>query len=146
VKLSKLVCDAVDDGDGDDDDDGGPKKHIINVSDDNVTSEVLDKVIEFCTHYQGEKMNEIGTFPDKEELQLTDLVQEWYANFVSSLESRVLFQLLISANFLNIPPLLDLCCLAVAKFIHRKSEDDIRGIFNIKKPVPAEQKEEKEGE
>jgi len=149
VKLSKLVCDAVEGNDDDDDDgndDSGVKRHTITVSDDNVTIEVLEKVIEFCTHYHEEKMNEIGKFPEKDDILLTDLVQEWYANFAKGMERKVLFQLLISANYLHIQPLLDLSCLAVAKHIHKKSEDEMRAIFNIKKPVRAEKKEQKEGE
>jgi len=136
VKLSKLVCTAVDENDGDDDDDDTndiPKKHTIPLMDGNITIEVLEKVIEFCTHYHEEKMNEIGKFPEKDDILLTDLVQEWYANFVKGMERKVLFQLLASANYMSIHPLLSLSCLAVAKHIHKKSEDEMRAIFNVKK-------------
>jgi len=148
VKLSKLVTDAVAEGDDDDDDEddgsGGPKKHTIPLES-NVTSEVLDKVIEFCTYYKTTPMTPIASpFPEQDEIELNDLVQDWYADFALAMESKVLFQLLISANYMNIQPLLDLSCLAVAKFIHRKSEDEIREIFNIKKPEPPEAKEEGE--
>ena len=140
------MCDAVtDDADDDDDDDdvklGSAKKHTIHLGDSNVTSEVLSKVIEFCEYYEKEPMKEIASpFPESEDLQLEDLVQDWYANFGRSMERGVLFQLLISANYMHIQPLLNLCCLAVAKVIHKKSEDEMRAIFNIPKPVPPENK------
>lgn len=150
MKLSKLVSDAVDnnpdDEESDDDDDKtGPTKHPIDLAPNNVTSEVLEKVIEFCTYYQEEPMSKIPSpFPESDDLQISDLVQKWYADFCAGLERKVLFQLLISANYMNIQPLLDLSCLAVAKHIHKKSEDEIREIFNIKKPELAENKEQDE--
>jgi len=132
------------DDDDDDDDDDSPKKHTIPLES-NVTSEILEKVIEFCTYYKKTPMTPIATpFPEQDEIELKDLVQDWYAEFALEMDSKVLFQLLISANYMNIQPLLDLSCLAVAKFIHRKSEDEIREIFHIKKPEPAEAKEEGE--
>lgn len=157
VKLSKLVTDAVAEaGDDDDDDDmdtSGPRKHVVPLV--NTSSEVLEKVIEFCTHYeQVEPMKDIETpFPkeaDEDGFELKQLVQEWYADFCQLEDKQVLFQLLISANFMNIKPLLDLTCLAVAKYIHKKSIEEIRDIFKIEKPKQSndndasEKKSEKE--
>ena len=151
MKLSKLVKDAVDKPDGDesdedeDDNNTSTTKYPIDLAPNNVTSEVLEKVIDFCTHYKEDPMKEIPSpFPESDDLQISDLVQQWYADFCAGLERKVLFQLLISANYMNIQPLLDLSCLAVAKHIHRKSEDEIREIFNIKKPDLAERKEQEE--
>lgn len=137
------MSDAVKDNDDsdDDDDDNGPTKHTIPLQD-SVTSEVLEKVIEFCTYHQTTPMTPIGTFPEQDEIQVNDLVQDWYADFAKGMERETLFQLLICANYMNIQPLLDLSCLAVAKAIHRKSEDEMREIFHIKKPELVEAKEE----
>eukprot|EP00555_Chaetoceros_dichaeta_P015558 CAMPEP_0198251264 /NCGR_PEP_ID=MMETSP1447-20131203/2149_1 /TAXON_ID=420782 /ORGANISM="Chaetoceros dichaeta, Strain CCMP1751" /LENGTH=173 /DNA_ID=CAMNT_0043936241 /DNA_START=56 /DNA_END=577 /DNA_ORIENTATION=- len=142
IKISTLVSDAVKDNDDtDDDDDDGPTKHTIPLQD-SVTSEVLEKVIEFCTYHQTTPMTAIAAFPEKDEIEIKDLVQDWYSDFASGMEREILFQLLICANYMNIQPLLDLSCLAVAKSIHRKSEDEMREIFHIKKPEPVEAKEE----
>jgi len=43
----------------------------------------------------------------------------------------MLFELVTAANFMDIKPLLDLTCYAVAVMIKGKSADEIRSIFNI---------------
>jgi len=148
VKLSKLVTDAVaaDDDEDDGDDTDAKKKHSIPLV--NTTAEVLEKVIEFCKHYEEDPMTAIQTpFPkraEEDDFQLSELVQQWYAEFIKFDDDQVLFQLLISANFMNIKPLLDLSCLAVAKYIHKKSIDEIRAIFKIEKPKAVEEKRKDE--
>lgn len=98
----------------------------------NVRSEVLQKVIEYCTHYKMvEEMNPIVT-PFKSP-KIEDSVQQWYADFISplTLDRILLFELVTAANFMDISPLLDLTCFAVAVSIKGKSEEEIRKIFNI---------------
>lgn len=80
----------------------------------NVKAAVLTKVLEYCTHYQTEKMTDIQT-PLKSS-KLEDLVQPWYANYVD-VEQTLLFELVTAANFMDIKPLLDLTCLAVSIYI-----------------------------
>ena len=48
-------------------------------------------------------------------MKLEDMVQRWYADFCYDVEDRVeLMELVTASNFMNIVPLLDLACLAVA--------------------------------
>jgi S-phase kinase-associated protein 1 len=70
----------------------------------NVSSEVLEKVIEFGMHHMEEQMTPIQT-PLKSS-NIDDLVQKWYAEFVD-LPQKQLFELVAAANYLNIKPLLD---------------------------------------
>ena len=46
-------------------------------------------------------------------MKIDEIVQEWYAEFVS-IEGTLLFQLMTAANYLAIGPLVDLTCLALA--------------------------------
>ena len=46
-------------------------------------------------------------------------------------DNTTLFDLILSANFLNIPPLLELTCQAVANQIKGKTPEEIREIFHI---------------
>ena len=77
----------------------------------NVKATVLGKVIEFCQHYKQEEMTPIQT--PLRSSKLEDLVQDWYAKFVD-VDRILLFDLVTAANFMDIKPLLDLTCLAVA--------------------------------
>jgi len=62
--------------------------------------------------------------------QMSEVVQEWYANFVN-VEQEVLFELILAANFMDIKPLLDLTCATVASMIKGKTPEEIRKTFNI---------------
>lgn len=61
---------------------------------------------------------------------MAEVVQEWYANF-TNVEQEVLFELILAANYMDIKPLLDLTCAAVASMIKGKTPEEIRKTFNI---------------
>lgn len=42
-----------------------------------------------------------------------DHVQEWYASFVQALGDELLFEVLLAGNYLDLPPLLELCAATV---------------------------------
>lgn len=122
--MAKLVADMVEDGDDDEEEEEVKVLPIPNVS-----GPVLKKVIGFCEHYQEEEMTPIET-PLKSNT-LEELVQTWYAEFVK-VDRNMLFDLVAAANFMDIKPLLDLTCLAVAILIKGKSPDELREMFNIR--------------
>ena len=94
----------------------------------NVKAAVLRKVIEFCQHHREEPMTEIEK-PLKS-AQMAEVVQKWYADFVS-VEQVLLFELILAANYMDIKPLLDLTCATVASMIKGKTPEEIRKTFNI---------------
>ena len=94
----------------------------------NVRSDILIKVIEFCTHYKAEPMNEIEK-PLKTG-NMSEIVQKWYSDFIS-MDQATLFEIILAANYMNIQPLLDLTCAAVAGLIKGKTPEEIRKAFNI---------------
>jgi len=122
AKMSTLVATTIDDDDAEEDDE------IREIPLPNVRDAVLTKVIEYCTHYKEEPMTPIQT-PLKSS-KIEDLVQPWYASFVK-VEQILLFELVTAANFMDIKPLLDLTCLAVAVLIKGKKASELRSIFNI---------------
>jgi len=119
AKMSELVKTMIDD-DSDED--------VQEVPLPNVTASVLQKVIEFCTHYREDPMNEIQK-PLKSSI-MSEVVQQWYADFVN-VEQPILFELILAANYMDIKPLLDLTCAAVASMIKGKTPQEIRETFNI---------------
>ena len=121
ASMSKLVETTID---PDDDDDNAQEVPLPNVK-----ATVLSKVVEFCTHYQTtEEMTPIET-PIRSS-KTEEVVQQWYADFVK-IDHVLLFELVTAANYLDIKPLLDLTCFAVAVLIKGKSAEDMRKIFNI---------------
>ena len=94
----------------------------------NVRSDILIKVIDFCTHYKAEPMNEIEK-PLKSG-NMTEIVQPWYSDFVN-VEHTALFEMILAANYMNIQPLLDLTSAAVAAIVKGKNPEEIRKSYNI---------------
>ena len=85
-----------------------------------VESPILCKTIEFCTWHL--KAEADGT-PE-------DAKKEWSQKFVD-VDQGTLFHMVMAANVLDIKPLLDLTCKAVADMIKGKTPEEIRAHFNI---------------
>ena len=62
---------------------------------------------------------------------LTKLVQSFYATFILNLDHDSVFHLTLAANYLDIRPLLDLCCAKIASLIKGKTPEEIRVNLNI---------------
>lgn len=96
-----------------------------------VSSKVLTKVIEFCTYH----------VRADEEQTPEDTRRVWDRDFIK-VDDETLFSLILAANYLNIKPLLDLACKAVADEIKGKTPDEIRTRFNIKNDFTPEEEAE----
>lgn len=110
----------------------------------NVRSQILAKVIEFCSHHLVEPMAEIEK--PLRSANMSEVVNEWYANFAKNTEQQHLFDLVLAANYLDIKPLLDLTCATVASHIKGKNPDEIRRQFNIVNDFTPEEAQRVEAE
>ena len=70
--------------------------------------------------------------------QLSDVVNDWYANFVN-IDQEVLFELILAANFMDIKSLLELACAKVASLIKGMTIPEIREFFNIENDFTPEE-------
>ena len=96
-----------------------------------VDSQTLVKVIEFLKYHQ--KAEDDGTAAEEQTI--------WDVNYVK-VDDETLFNLILAANYLDIKPLLDLTCKAVADEIKGKTPEEIRTRFNIKNDFTPEEEEE----
>ncbi|KAL7493171.1 hypothetical protein ACHAWT_002248 [Skeletonema menzelii] len=124
AKLSNLVVTTLG-GDDDTHDHDNTDEEPIEIPLPNVRTQVLAKVIEYCTHFSAEPMTPITT-PLKS-TRIDEIVQEWYADFVD-VDQIMLFELVTAANFMDIKALLDLTCLAVSVLI-KVSEIDTLSMY-----------------
>jgi S-phase kinase-associated protein 1 len=132
-KASKLIDTVLTDecdggGEGDDERDEHTSYAVPEIPVPAVDSIALAKVIEFCEHYVRDPMTEIEK-PIRSD-DMGKIVQRWYADFVD-VEQSLLFEVMLAANYMDIPPLLNLTCAAVACMIKGKTPEEIRKKFNI---------------
>jgi S-phase kinase-associated protein 1 len=89
----------------------------------NVNGALLSLVIVFCQYsvaYPGD-------------------TTEWDQQFCAERDNATLFELILAANSLDIPPLMDAACRAVACQIKGKTPEQIRRTFNIKNDFTPEE-------
>ena len=99
-------------------------------------SPILEKVMDFCRHVLDHEPPQIEKplrSPD-----FSSLVDPWYAQYIT-VESEILFELIMAANYLDIQPLLELASAKVASLIKDKSIKEIRQFFNIENDFTPEE-------
>lgn len=119
AEMSVLVREML----ADDDSDESPEIPLPNVQ-----KETLAKIVEFCQHHVNDPMPEIEK-PLKSQ-NLADSVGEWDAQFID-VDQSMLFSIILAANYMDLPSLLDLSCAKVASMIKGKTPEEIRRTFNI---------------
>ncbi len=115
----------------------------------NVHSKVLVKILEWCDHYKSdsEMMKQCKDHFEKnkdvedEENKSSDNINEWDKAFMQ-MEKKMIFELILAANYLDIPHLLCLGCKTVANLIKGKTPDEIREIFEIEDDLTTEEKDQ----
>ena len=107
--LSKLVQSIIDCGNDSDDD-----EEITSIPLHNVTEETFNKIIDYCTHYL------VSTHPEPTEKfpivplnYMTKHVSPWEATFMD-MDQDAACTLLLAADYLNIPQLIDLITNKIA--------------------------------
>ncbi|PIA16717.1 E3 ubiquitin ligase SCF complex, Skp subunit [Coemansia reversa NRRL 1564] len=105
----------------------------------NVTSKVLEKVIEYCEHHKHDPpviKDEYDDLPKR-----SDDISPWDEQYMK-IDQEMLFEILLASNYMDIKPLLDLGCKTVANMIRGKSAEEIRKMFNIVDDFTPEEKEQ----
>ena len=142
MKASLLIAEMLEENNAS----GAPAGDVPLVT---VDSATLTVVYEFLEHHScyDRPVREIDR-PLKADL--SSLVDPWDWKYVtdsllmgkSEKHNDLLFAVLNAANFLNIPPLRDLCSGAVANILRNKTEDEILEFFGISEPFTKDQENE----
>ena len=97
-----------------------------------------EKIVEYLTHFNGESPKEIEKPISSNEIK--NLTDEWSAEFIDKIPLDELTNLTVSANYMGINSLLDLCCAKVATLCKDKSEEEIFKTFKISETFNNEEK------
>lgn len=103
-----------------------------------VDSETLGKILAFCEHYSTDTLPEIAKPIQSEDF--STLVPAWYFEFLN-VEHALLFKLAEAANYMDIPPLLNLVAAKIASMIQNKSVERIRELFHLPNTLTPEEEE-----
>lgn len=101
-----------------------------------IKGHVLEKVIEYLKQYRRKKPREIAR--PLAALPFNQLIDDWDYKYIS-IEQRLIFELILAANYMDIPGLLDLCCAKVASEIRNKPVEEIRKTFGIENDFTPEE-------
>ena len=103
----------------------------------NVTSKIMQKVIEYCAHHRAMP----APAPADDRARIDEPIDAWDQEFCK-VDLNTLFELILAANYLDIHQLLDVTCKSIANIIKGKSPEEIRKIFNIKNDFTPEEEEQ----
>jgi len=103
----------------------------------NVTSKIMQKVIEYCTHHHAHPAPALTD----DRARLDEPIDAWDQEFCK-VDLNTIFELILAANYLDIHQLLDVTCKSIANIIKGKSPEEIRKIFNIKNDFSPEEEEQ----
>jgi len=94
-----------------------------------VSGDVLELIVEYLKHHDGKAPAEIAK-PIRS-IKMDKIVEDkWDAEFINKLSKKMIFQVILGANYMDIPSLLHLGCAKIATMIKGKSPDEIRSILS----------------
>ena len=116
------------------DDDDKDETAVIPLLD--VTVATMDKVVIFLQTHMGNPMKKIQKPIQTNELNV--IVGDWDADFVN-VDQEPLFKIILAANYLDVPDLLDLGICKIACMVKDKEPEDIKKLFNIEADITPEE-------
>lgn len=98
----------------------------------------MAKIVEYLNRHHSKRDSKPS---DKDEDEDKD-PKAFDAEFIMTVDTDILFDLLVAANDLDIKSLLDVGCQTVAAMMEGKTPEQIRKTFNIKNDFTPEEEEE----
>ena len=103
-----------------------------------VEEKEAERIKEYLTHFNGKAPPEIEKPLTSNVMK--NVTDEWSANFIDKMSLDEICNLIASANYMGIHPLIDLCSAKIASFFKDRSEEDILIEYQIKDPLTEEEK------
>jgi len=104
-----------------------------------VDEKSLEKIIIYLNKWNGETPQEIEK-PLKSSI-MKEVTDDWSAEYIDDVDLEALTNITVSANFMEILPLLDLTCAKLASMCKDKSEDEIFKQFGITETFSEEERQ-----
>jgi len=107
-----------------------------------VRGDILALIVEYLKRHNGKKPAEIAK-PIRS-VKMEKIVEDkWDADFINKMSKKVIFQVILGANYMDLPSLLHLGCAKIATLIKGKSPEEIKNILSDESnEVPEEAKDD----
>ena len=93
-----------------------------------VTGPILKLIVEYLKHHNGKVPAEIAK-PIRS-VKMEKIVEDpWDAEFINKQTKKIIFQIILGANYMDIKSLLHLGCAKIATLIKGKSPEEIKKIL-----------------
>ncbi|ODV60860.1 E3 ubiquitin ligase SCF complex, Skp subunit [Ascoidea rubescens DSM 1968] len=129
--IRNILCDMNGDQDDQDDDNSDMKEIPLP----EVNAQTLAAILRWCSHHKSLRFPE---YKDNEEIVGVAL-DKWDRQFLETLDQKLLYDVVLASDYLNIKPLLVSGCKVLGLLMKSKTPEQIRQLFNIKKDLSAEQ-------
>ncbi|KAI1299377.1 Suppressor of kinetochore protein 1 [Halotydeus destructor] len=106
----------------------------------NVRGDIMKEMLDWVDHHKDDP----DTSDEEEQYRdrRTDDIPQWDKNFVGRWEKPVLYEVLQACNYLDLRPLLEICCKTIANMIKGKSVEQVREILQIQSDYTPEEEEQ----
>merc|ERR1719336_2543556 len=94
-----------------------------------VSADVLGLIVEYLQHHKGKVPAEIAK-PIRSVKMEKIVEDEWDATYINKQPKRMIFQIILGANYMDIKSLLHLGCAKIATMIKGKSPEEIKKILS----------------
>merc|ERR1712113_1332647 len=94
-----------------------------------VTGEILELIVRYLEHHKGSAPAEIAK-PIRSVKMEKIVEDEWDAKFINGLPKKIIFQIILGANYMDVKSLLHLGCAKIATMIKGKSPEEIKKILS----------------
>jgi len=107
-----------------------------------VRGDILALIVEYLKRHNGKKPAEIAK-PIRS-VKMEKIVEDkWDAEFINKMSKKIIFQVILGANYMDLPSLLHLGCAKIATLIKGKSPEEIKNILSDESnDIPEETKED----
>uniref|UniRef100_A0A9J2P0X2 Skp1-related protein n=1 Tax=Ascaris lumbricoides TaxID=6252 RepID=A0A9J2P0X2_ASCLU len=100
-----------------------------------VDAKTLKKVLEWCEHHKednllAQSMNANGEI-------FVEEIPEWDEQYLK-MEDKMLFDVVLAANFLNVKMLMEMACKMIAEKMKGRTPEELRAMFNIENDLTEE--------
>lgn len=119
--MSKMIDESLMDND----------QEVVELSSNDVALKEMQLIVDYCKHFNFAKIASDIEKPLTSKDPKIFIKDDFERDFVEKLDLDSKCELLMAANYFNIPAIFELCCASIAAFFKGKDFDKIKGDFGL---------------